>query len=264
MWHYCGTRVKGERSDRWPGMESHMRIPTHIELSPLIEATLDVRYDPELPPDAVFGVVYDVVRKRYGTLQKLPILQLPDEIRQRDPNLIFQPYYKMASEAFQLQIGPRIFVLTSTAYPGWPAFKNELVCLFSEFTNRSLFKRITRVGFRYINFFPEGDLSSTTKISLNMGDAPFEASKTFVRTELVRQRFSTVLQLTNGARIRIDKLLQAGFVIDLDVSTKDPQFGASWTDSFEELIEEGHLSLKQDFFGLLQEKLLEKLNPKYD
>ncbi len=84
-----------------------------------------MRFMPSVPDDAVFGLVHQIISHNYGQLTKLPILQIPDAVRQHDPSFKHQPYYRMECNPFQIQIGPRVLVLTALEYPGWAKFKAE-------------------------------------------------------------------------------------------------------------------------------------------
>ncbi|MEW6349014.1 MAG: hypothetical protein AB1646_08110 [Thermodesulfobacteriota bacterium] len=44
-----------------------MKTPTKIDPSPLAEAVVDVRFVPSVPPPAVFGYVYGLIKDRYRT-----------------------------------------------------------------------------------------------------------------------------------------------------------------------------------------------------
>ncbi len=109
-----------------------VKLPTNIEPTPLVEAVVDVRFLPLIPPAAVFGFVYGLIKDQYGQVSPLPVLQLPEEIREQDPNFIFQPLYRMQNGPFLLQLGPRIFnvVALDKGYPGWSVFREEISRLF--------------------------------------------------------------------------------------------------------------------------------------
>ncbi|MEW6602636.1 MAG: TIGR04255 family protein, partial [Nitrospirota bacterium] len=111
-----------------------MKIPVKITPCPIVEAIVEIKfdYDVDLDPDAIFGIVYKELHEKFPQTTKLPILQLPDAVRLRDPNLISQPHYKLSNEKFLFQIGPRVMSLNNVkGYVGWTIFYKELIDTFS-------------------------------------------------------------------------------------------------------------------------------------
>ena len=61
-----------------------MKIPKKITSCPLVETIVELRFESSLPPDAIFGVIYQKLKSDYPKVDKLPILQIPEEIRFKD------------------------------------------------------------------------------------------------------------------------------------------------------------------------------------
>jgi uncharacterized protein (TIGR04255 family) len=240
-----------------------MRIPTKISPSPIVEAVVDVRFDPTPPPDAVFGLIYSKLPEKYRHVEKLPVLQVPDEIRQSDPNLVFQPYYRMKHDSFILQVGPRIFSLSTQGYPGWSAFSTEITSILSRIVEIAFFKEILRVGLRYINFFEE-NVFKFSRLSLTMVDKPLVDGNILVRTEFPDGEFLTRLHVANQANLVIGGAARSGSVIDLDTFTVNPFLEKRPSECLKLMLDSEHSILKRSFFDLLQEDFLRSLNPEYD
>ena len=102
-----------------------MILPKGIDPCPIKEAIIEIRFESVLPPDAVFGVVYNELKDIYKTPEPLPIMQLPASVRDQDKNLHFQPYYRIKRDNFLLQIGPQMLSLAVTAYSTWVEFLGE-------------------------------------------------------------------------------------------------------------------------------------------
>ena len=83
-----------------------MKLPKKITPCPIVEAIVEVRFESDIPEDAIFGVIYSKFKEEYSDLEKTALLQLPEQIRSKDPSLKFKPYYKLRNENFILQIGP--------------------------------------------------------------------------------------------------------------------------------------------------------------
>ena len=81
-------------------------LPIRIEACPLIDALIEFRFEAAITKSAVFGIIYNLIKEEYrGNVINLPILQIPEQIREVDPNLKFKPLYRIENERFVIQIG---------------------------------------------------------------------------------------------------------------------------------------------------------------
>jgi len=239
-----------------------VRIPERISPSPIVDAVVDIRFSPAEPPDAVFGLIFPHVKDRYKKLERLPILQVPDQIRQQDPNFIFQPYYRLQYDPFVLQVGPRVLILSAPNYPGWPSFSAELQKTMASMFEINLFDTVDRVGIRFINFF-EGNVFRKFDVQLRIGGEEQTDTNIFVRTISSTPPFTTALQISNDVLIQQENKDRHGSIIDLDLSVSSPTFSGNRLDEFMAIVSKGHVSLKNDFFKLLNPAFLETLEPEY-
>ena len=104
-------------------------LPSRIEKCPLIDALIEFRFEAAIAKSAVFGVIYNLIRNDYrGNVINLPILQIPEQIREVDPNLKFKPLYRIEGDKFIIQIGYDVLSISSKMpYVGWPEF-SQLTC----------------------------------------------------------------------------------------------------------------------------------------
>lgn len=88
-------------------------IPIKLEPTPIVSAVVEIKFISSVPSEAVFGIMYPLLSKEYKKLNKLPVLQVPNDIRDRDPNLIFAPHYEFYDEIKNLKIlvGPRVIAI---------------------------------------------------------------------------------------------------------------------------------------------------------
>jgi len=124
-------------------MERLTKVPAKISPSPILEAVIGLQFQPIPPPDAVFGLVYNQLPDQYRNVEKLPILQIPDEIRQNDPSLAFQAHYRMRHDASILQVGPRMWSFATQNYLGWTAFSTEIFSILSQLITIPLFQQVS-------------------------------------------------------------------------------------------------------------------------
>ena len=86
-----------------------MQLPKVISPCPIIEAIVEVRFDASIPSDAIFGVVYNEFKNDFPKKpESLPITQLPEQIRNNEPNLLYKPHYRLSDSTFLLHVGQKV------------------------------------------------------------------------------------------------------------------------------------------------------------
>jgi uncharacterized protein (TIGR04255 family) len=234
-----------------------MNLPKNINPCPIVDALLEVRFTSKINANAVFGLIYSVLRKDFQKVETLPILQLPDVVRASDPNLKYKPYYKISNENFVIQIGPDVISISSfPKYLGWELFSKIVFDVLTKIESVEIINLIQRMGIRYINFF-ETNIFEKVNLKVCIGTDDILYKNTIVRTEIEQGEYSSTLQVANNVTIN-GKL---GSIIDIDT------FVTKNLDTFfsrkTELINAGHLKEKELFYSLLKPEFLNTLNPTY-
>lgn len=234
-----------------------MNLPKKISPCPIIDALLEIRFIPNINQNAVFGLIYNALQKDFPTVENLPILQIPEPIRNIDPNLKFKPHYKISNEEFVVQIGPDVMSIASfPQYTGWNKFSTVISEVLNRIEVTTVVKSVNRVGIRYINFFDDNIFD---KINLNVQINNFliEYRSTVIKTEILQDEYISTLQIANSVSIAE----KVGSIIDIDTSINiqiDDFFR-----NMENIINQGHQFEKELFFSLLKDDFLESLNPEY-
>ena len=117
-----------------------------MEKCPLIDCIIEVRFETNIVNSAVFGVIYNQIRSDYpGTVNNLPISQLPEAIRMSDPNLRFKPLYRIEGEKTIIQIGSDVINLSSKMpYIGWEDFSRIALKVLNKAFNSGAVGRIVK------------------------------------------------------------------------------------------------------------------------
>jgi len=237
-----------------------MKIPKRINPCPIIEAIVEIRFESEMPPDAVFGILYNEFKSEYRTVEKLPILQLPEIVRSKDINLRFQPHYKLIHDDFLLQIGPDVLSLVNVnEYVGWDNFSSRIRDTFSKLKKLTLVQKTNRLGIRYINFF-KSDIYENINLKFFLSDQPFIAEQITFRSTLATGKFLTNLQIVNNGKVAVNNTAKSGSLIDIDTYIQQKELDLLNIETF---LEEGHKEEKKLFFRLLKSTFLEKFSPEY-
>ncbi len=230
-----------------------------------MDVNAEIRFEskPDILPDAIFGMIYGELRSQYPKVEKLPILQIPDEIRFKDPHLKFNAYYKLTGSPFVLQIGPRMLSVGCPGeYIGWDKFYSKILETHSIISGLDLIHKVTRLGIRYINFFTF-DIFENINLRITLCDNTFESEELALNAQIQDGRFTNRLQVANQvtATTPFEKKGVKGSIIDIDTHLN--QGLEDFFHNNKGLLEEGHKVEKKLFFGLLKKEFLLKLNPEY-
>jgi len=239
-----------------------MKIPKKITPCPIAEAVFEIRFDSEMPGDAIFGTFYKEFKDEFTEFLKLPILQLPEAIRSRDQNLIYDPHYKLKKDNFLIQIGPKVFSLVNLKeYSGWNTFSQKILDTVGKINKTGAVNKITRVGLRYINVFENLDIYDKSNLKLMLREKPFEASKFDLTTEVQTNKCVSRVKIANNATIGVEEAVTKGSVIDIDVVYKNNNDNIF--ENLRNVLEISHTDEKILFFSLLEKEYIETLNPEY-
>jgi uncharacterized protein (TIGR04255 family) len=210
----------------------------------------------------VFGIIYKEFGNDFsGNVEKFPILQLPEQIRTIDPNLMYQPHYKLVAGNLLFQIGPRVTSLCNfKEYMGWDNFARKLKEVFSRLENLQIIKAVERLGIRYVNLFKD-DIYNNINLRILMNDEPLKTVRTILKAEMNDEGFAITLQIANPAKIKVQTQAMLGSAIDIDVARHD--FDSDFFPNMESILEKGHYTEKKLFFSLLKTEFLSTLSPEY-
>ncbi len=238
-----------------------MDIPKKITPCPIYEAILEIRFESEMPADAIFGVAYTALKDKFPKHKKLPILQVPEAIRTRDSNFRFKPYYQITNENFVFQIGPDVFSLCNiNEYVGWEEYSKKIKESFLIISGLDIIKRVLRFSVRYINYF-RFNIFDKIDLEMILKHKPLQANKLNIRAEIESGNCLNILQLGNNIEIQIAGEMKVGSVIDIDtILNKEAD---NFFENFNSLSNELHVEEKKLFFNLLKPEYLETLNPEY-
>lgn len=239
-----------------------MRIPNKITPCPIVEAIIELRFNSILPDDAVFGVIYNVFRNEYGKVEKLPILQLPDNIRSQEPNLVYKPHYKLHKDDFIIQIGPKVISFANIReYVGWNVFSQKVLEGIQKVSNLDIIRTIKRFGLRYINLFEDLNICKKSTLKLQLGETELSEKDVNLTVALKTGDFLSKLIVLNNAEVQLnlEKKTTKGSLIDIDVALEKE----NKLESIIDIVENAHSEEKKMFFSILAPEFLETLNPEY-
>lgn len=235
-----------------------------ISPCPIIEATIQINCTFMVDQDVIVGLVYSLLHDKDGrqlNIEKLPILNLPEDIRMADPNLRDKPWYKINCGGFFILVGLfGIAIGVTPPYEGWSQFQNFAIQVFNELNGRVI-KGISSITLKYLNFFSETNIFEKINCKLYLDNAQITMIPTIIRTELPEDKFIRVFQITNGAHLQ-NKALNIdndGSLIEISIFTRNIS-----VDNFSRVLEEAHACQKKSFFELLSDDYLAEFDRKYE
>uniref|UniRef100_UPI00261759E7 TIGR04255 family protein n=1 Tax=uncultured Campylobacter sp. TaxID=218934 RepID=UPI00261759E7 len=113
-----------------------MNVPKKLSPIPLLLSAINIKFDSNIPTDAVFGILYQNFQNDLGTFNSfpMPIVNIPLEIREKEDSLKFMPVYTLLDDGkrYSLQIGGKVASIVydkahGKEYGGWrDYFKPEV------------------------------------------------------------------------------------------------------------------------------------------
>lgn len=233
--------------------------PIFLSKPTVIEASFELRCDFSQPVEVVAVELF----KKYAScalngLERLPTNEIPELIRQADPNLQNAPLYQIRIGAANIQIGRfGVRYVQQTSYPGWESLHDRLKEFLGTIFNANIVVQLKRVALRYINFLI-ADAANVCKISFNSGMS--FRRKQFNHTDIFeKDDFTIKTVIANQAKLnnKID-----GSLLDIDISCNKSQLP-----DFKEIdsqVEMLHSMCRDVFFSSLSDDFLNSLEPKYE
>jgi uncharacterized protein (TIGR04255 family) len=235
------------------------RQPIRID-APIEEATFELRFRPAIYPGAVFGLIYRALQDTHaGEVTRLPIMQLPDEIREKDELLIYRPHYRIRNERFTVQVGPRVLLIScADPYPGWDHFSEEIYADLAAVLQQEVIDEVERLGLRYVNRFTK-NVSDQLTITVVTDSEAIQTGNYSLGLSVEKDEFTNYVFIDNEAPAEGTPRMT---LIDIDTYLTRRFDVRNW--DYRDTIERMHTTEKQVFFGLLKDEFVQTLNPQYE
>lgn len=236
------------------------QLPKEIKNCPIEEALVEIRFESDLPSNAIFGILYERLKATYPQVEDLPILQIPEHIRTHDSALSHKPYHLLKGDGYVVQIGPKVLGISSPRpYVGWTQFSERIYKLIKTLQDTEIISKYVRVGLRYINFF-EKNIFNHIRLNIMMGDTSLSDADCVFRTSIKKEGLHPTLQISNMASKTVEGKPVKGSLLDIDSYVDPPE---NFSNNYVEIITKLHRIEKQLFFELLTEEFTQELEPVY-
>lgn len=245
-------------------------LPTRLKKEPLIDAIFEVRFA-EPVPNILPGLLYTKLPGK-KTQEQLPLSQFPQAVRDKNPNMLYEPLCRLVFERFYINIGDRsISISCRYPYPGWDEFKPEIMNVMKALGKSDLEIKIKRYSLKYIDILPLSEFPqqvSALNLKLNLADYSLESEDHGfdIKITVNENGFIHLIQLSSSVTATLpDKNKKEGVAIDVDSIAL--QSGVKFKEFIKTLpvdLEKLHLENKRIFFSCLKTGTIKSLEPVYE
>ena len=245
-------------------------FPKTLVYAPIINTTVELKFDINVPIDAVFGLVYSKIHGIYPEIDYLPVTQLPEQIRIND-GLDSEPHYRFykKNSPYSVLLGPKIAIFSynkkegniNYEYPGWTGVMDQKVKeLFSLIYSTEIITNINRLGIRVSDFFDSINIFEHVEFNLTSTDGSnLKDVKTQIQQIMYDDDYTHNIVISNNAGYSDLDGDKIGSVIDIDT------FVSLDLNNIEELyscLDRCHELNKNNFFNMLKEEFIDTLRDK--
>lgn len=238
------------------------KLPTKIEMNVLLNATIEIRFDPDIYAEMIVWPLYEKIKNDYEKPQMFPVAQIPREIRKQNPNPNFKSVllYAISGKDNNISIGCGDGILNITllnfSYNTWDKLFEQFNSIYEMLVDT--IQGITRVGVRYINVIdskyvsPDNFTFDFVVRDGNLLNMPLRSV-----FELDIDEKNAKVSISNKAKYQYlengeHKTKEDALVIDIDViAEKNIR-----NDELKQATKDCHTTLKKIFFGLCSEKFI--------
>ena len=240
-------------------------LPTKMKNDAIVEALLEIQFESDDIGEIVIGRLSDADEWNGYSTNRLNSANIPENIREKDPGLRFQPVIERRAQdgTSTARIGSHVLSYHVYApYSGWKNFEPKLTSIIELLFNKTTNLRVSRLGFRYINFLQSGphNLSGLTELSLKiqLQDAQLNDDINLAYQTKPTHEHNVTLRVASPNFINADiRPKDLVCVADVDVFTPE-DFSVSDKKHVIQWMKDAHEIEKSSFFSLFtKEKIIE-------
>lgn len=243
------------------------QIPKRLGKDPIVSAAIEMRFKSSSNVSTLLpGLLFKSFGDDFPIQTKLPVGNIPEELRKSDPNLANAPLVALSGEKLRIGIGDAaVGIECHGTYVGWPSFKEVALRVIRECIGTKLISEVERVSVKYINFIPHEPTPRPTNrivdLEISLGDEALTDHPIQLRTELKHAGCITIVQIVSPASLTQPQGSTNGVVIDIDTILMGPfeDFSAS----VESHLDRVHDEEKRVFYSLISEETLKSYEPEY-
>jgi uncharacterized protein (TIGR04255 family) len=244
-----------------------LRIPIRLEKDSIVESVFEVRFtsNEKLVSELLPGMMFSQLKDTFPTTVNLPMKEMPAVIRQRDPELMFQPVVSLEGNGCKVNIGDKAISLgIARPYIGWGEKKKLLATVLDCLSKTGLMDKVERYSLKYVNIVPRidkaGDVFSDLRVTYQLGDFVVSDIGVNIRSEIELDGVLNIVNLVPGASYRKNNDTLDGVLVNVDSIKQGFGSGIGLNEVLQGA-DEVHQVEKRIFFGLLRPETIEYMGP---
>jgi uncharacterized protein (TIGR04255 family) len=244
-------------------------IPEILSRDAILEVNFEIRFEPSQNsmPEIILGRLSEPYLQKGFSVERLPIGEIPQAVRDRDASLQYQPLVRLHSKdsQFRVSVGNRSYNFAVVRkYCGWKELIKELRRFIQHFFQSNIHTEIQRLGLRYQNALtsPDHCIESLFDLNVELAIAGEEVS-TPVSITYTKQHTSTlksICRIVSSEYVQGDVPKGTSALIDIDMFSD--AFGTGSEETVLEWAEVAHQHEKLQFFSILPTSVIQKLEIK--
>ena len=243
-------------------------LPIKLDKDPLVGVVFELRFSSsQTLPNILPGYLF--TNLGCSNITKTPQSEIPEVIKNSDPNLMYVPSFLLDWGNYQIFIGERSLTLScNIPYQGWSDFNKNIKVLLEKAVELSIEINVERYSLKYtdiIEYNHVGSIQELLNVELNIGGESVDLPRTQMRTEKESDGSIIITQLIGSADAELHSgTTKSGLLIDVDAINlvSNVELKALLQGNFTDL-DELHKKNKVTFFNLLSEAGLNRLEPIY-
>lgn len=242
--------------------------PNKLKDDAIVEALCEVRFDSEEDfPELVLGRLSDLDLWRNFKKQRLPISDIPTNVRQLVEGLKYQPVFELQEDegARRVKLGSNVVsyhIVGVDEYVGWKLFEPMLREMFAQIFGRVKVETISRIGLRYTNALTSSrhfvsDIR-TLDVDICVAGQTLDSPKNLNFLETHGPAHTSITRIASPDFVHGPLPQTTTAIVDVDVFS-NPDFQATSVNEAIEWVNKAHGFEKEAFFKLIPKSILERL-----
>lgn len=241
-------------------------LPVKLKNDAIAEALFEIQFESDELGEVIIGRLSDSEDWNGYSTTRLGTSNIPETLRDSDPKLRFQPVIERRAEdgSGTVRIGSHVISFhTYAPYPGWANFEPKLLSMINLLVDKTTNLRVSRLGFRYVNFLQSGlhNLNSISDLTLKieLKDLRLTDGINLAYLTTSTDSHNVMLKVATSNFVNLDTVPN-DLVCIADVDVFSPaQYEVNDSDSISQWLNQAHDIEKSSFFSLFPDALVEEL-----
>ena len=233
---------------------------------PIIDAIFDIWFESKIPSETLLGIILEHIQP-YEEIRRLPLLQLPEDIRLMDPNLKYQALYEILpidERPYKIILGHQsLGIALKGEYKGWnESFFPEIQTIYKKIFEKYKIEKIIRCGLRYVDFFQDENIYNTGNVYITINNKQITDPNEKIRLSIekdIDENIAMAVVINNNAKVRekLENIELNGSIIDIVSFVKNNDFLNQ--NNFFDIVDKLHTLNKDYFKEVANDELIKQL-----